>query len=200
MRAKRGRNFATIIYPSSDNFVENFKEIIDSWHVPAFLSPLHDSDIDGDGCIKKAHYHLLVKFDGNKSEQQVREKFEQIDGVGLEFVDNFRSYARYLCHLDNADDPSKPQYPTSDVTVFGGMDFLDTVSVQVDISEMLDDITEFVSTYNIVLFKQLVDWARGHNREWFRLLTSGYTIYIVNYMKSSEYGRSHKDLFVDLPD
>lgn len=67
---ERNRIFATVIYPESAP--ENFKDIISDWHIEAFLSPLHDKDINATGEAKKPHYHLLVKFQGLKSDDQVK--------------------------------------------------------------------------------------------------------------------------------
>ena len=39
----RRRNFATIVYP--DSAPENWLKILASHHVPACVSPLHDSDL-----------------------------------------------------------------------------------------------------------------------------------------------------------
>ena len=104
MKSKRGRNFACILYPDNWSFdtFDQIKEIIRGWHTQVFISPCHDSDHNKDGEIEKPHYHLLVRFDGCKSRDQVAELFNQLGEcvAGLEFVDNFRGYARYLCHLD----------------------------------------------------------------------------------------------------
>ena len=104
-RDTRGRNFATVVYPESAS--ADWQEVLAAEFVPAFISPLHDKDINPGGEVKKAHYHVILMFDGKKSEDQVREVFARIGGVGLERVQSIRGYARYLCHLDN---PEKQQY------------------------------------------------------------------------------------------
>lgn len=118
MADKRLRVFATILWKES--VTENFIQIIDDWHVPAFLSPLHDKDMKEDGTLKKEHWHLMVMFDGKKSDDQVRELFSTVGGVGLERIQSGIGMARYLIHLDN---PEKYQYNRSDVTCFGGADY-----------------------------------------------------------------------------
>lgn len=196
MKAKRGRNFATIIYPDDERLGEDFdlEKVIREWHVSAFLSPLHDSDTDDDGCLKKPHYHLLVKFDGNKSVDQVREMFDQVCGVGCEFVDSLRGYARYLCHLDETDD-HKPQYPVDQVITFGDFDYFDLINSQVDNRQLLKDIKVWIKDHHVTLFCELVDYACDNEPEWFNLLINGYTLFITQYMKSLEYGDSHKSLY-----
>ena len=63
-RVGRTRNFATVVYP--DSAPADWKEKLDQLHVAAFISPLHDKDINPNGEPKKAHYHVLVMFEGQK--------------------------------------------------------------------------------------------------------------------------------------
>ena len=79
MSDTRKRNFVTIIYPESAP--ENFKEIIGDWHIPAFLSPLHDKDVNPDGEKKKPHYHLMLMFRGKKSLDQVKEIIKEVNAA-----------------------------------------------------------------------------------------------------------------------
>lgn len=44
---ERTRNFATVVYPESAP--ENWERILEEHCVPAFISPLHDKDIDAEG-------------------------------------------------------------------------------------------------------------------------------------------------------
>ena len=69
-RAKRSYYFATVIYP--DSCPADFVDIIESWHVPCFVSPLHDQDKYGDE-LKEAHRHVLLMFDSLKT-KEIRNK------------------------------------------------------------------------------------------------------------------------------
>lgn len=57
---ERNRIFATVIYPESAP--ENFKDIISDWHIEAFLSPLHDKDINATGEAKNLIIIYLLNF------------------------------------------------------------------------------------------------------------------------------------------
>ena len=118
MEKKRTRNWATVVYPESagENWVDKLKALI----VPALISPLHDKDTNADGTAKKNHYHVMVLFDGVKTQEQARDVFDEIAGVGAEPIKSVRAYARYLCHMDN---PEKAQYDVSDVQTLGGVDY-----------------------------------------------------------------------------
>ena len=56
----RTRNFATVVYPDSENTPDNWQEILAEQFVPAFISPLHDKDVNPTGEKKKAHYMKMV--------------------------------------------------------------------------------------------------------------------------------------------
>lgn len=114
----RTRNFACVVYP--DSAPNDWLDRLRSECVPAFVSPIHDKDINPDGTIKKPHYHVLVMFDGVKTQTQWEEFRNQFGGVGSEIVQSTRGYARYLCHLDN---PEKVRYNVDDVISIGGADY-----------------------------------------------------------------------------
>ena len=91
----RTRNYATVVYPESAP--ENWKEILTDFFIPAFISPLHDKDINPGGEPKKPHYHVIIMFDSVKTTEQAKAVFEQIGGVGCEVIGSIRGYTRYLC-------------------------------------------------------------------------------------------------------
>ena len=64
----RVRNFATVVYPESAP--ENWQEILAEQFIPAFISPLHDKDINPTGEPKKPHYHVMIMYEGKKSESK----------------------------------------------------------------------------------------------------------------------------------
>lgn len=53
----RTRNFATVVYPESAP--ADWLDIINDLHIPCFVSPLHDQDLDAKGKPKKPHYHVV---------------------------------------------------------------------------------------------------------------------------------------------
>lgn len=71
---KRYRNFATVVYP--DSAPPNWLDILSEHKVPAFVSPLHDSDVNPTGENKKAHFHVMLMFDGVKTLVQAKEVFD----------------------------------------------------------------------------------------------------------------------------
>lgn len=184
-KQQRTRNYATIIY--EDCAPANWREIIESWHVPCFISPLHDKDINPNGEPKKAHRHVQLLFDNVKTAQQAIDLFKQINGVGCEVINSARSYARYLCHLDN---PDKYQYSPSDVVQIGGADYLnvtDSYSDQVAALMLIEDLAE---ENNIYSYSGLCRFLRHDYPELYRIMVLGHTVHMTNFVKALRYERS----------
>ena len=174
----RTRNFATVVYPESAP--ENWKEILFSHCVPAFISPLHDKDVNPTGEPKKPHYHVMLMFEGKKSLTQVEEIFKTIEGVGCEVVKSVRGYARYLCHLDN---PEKYQYDVSEVTCLAS-DYLGTIGLAIDKYVAIGEMQDFCDKYNVVSFYALATYARAHRSDWHRILCDNGTVFMREWLKS----------------
>ena len=179
----RKRNFATVIYPESAP--ENWREILAGYFVPAFVSPLHDRDVNATGEPKKAHHHVMVMFEGKKSEEQVKNLFDSIGGVGLEKVESLRGYARYLCHLDN---PEKAQYNPSDVISLNGSDYSYTIGIVADKYKAVREMIAFCKANQIVSYAELLEYASVEQDTWFRILCDSGTVVMKEYLKSVSWG------------
>lgn len=180
-------NFATELYPESA--IENFKDIIDSWHIKGYLSPLHCNDVNENGEIKKAHYHLLVHFDSARHTNAVREKFASIGAVGCEIIDSFTGYARYLCHLDN---PEKAQYETKDVIQFGGACYQDDIKKGISSTLVYAEIMDYIDETHIKSYAQLLRYARHFRQDWFEKLCKN-GIVIKDYLRSCNFDNEHSE-------
>lgn len=178
----RTRNFATIVYPESAP--DNWLDILRDSCLNIFISPLHDSDINPDGEIKKPHYHVLVMYDSMKSQKQFLEFAETFGGVGQEKVNSTRGYARYLCHLDN---PEKHRYSENDVIVIGATDYLSIISLPTDKYENIREMIDFIKENNISVFSDLLEYCSINNENWFRCLCDNGTYVIKEYLKSATY-------------
>lgn len=178
----RTRNFATVVYPESAP--ENWQQILAEEFIPAFISPLHDSDLNPTGEEKKEHYHIIIMFDGVKTPDQAKEVFEKIGGVGCEIVKSIRGYARYLCHLDN---PEKAQYNPDDVRQLCGADYSAVIGLVVDKYKAIDEIMDYIDENNIVSYRDLLQYARKERRDWFRILCDNGTYVILEYLKSAKW-------------
>ena len=175
----RTRNFATVIYPESAPY--GWQAILAEQFVPAFISPLHDKDINPGGEPKKPHHHVVIMYDNKKTIQQARELFEKIGGVGCEIVQSVRGYARYLCHLDN---PEKAQYSPDDVRSLCGSDYTGVCSLVIDKYKAIRDMIQYCCENDIHSYATLLEYCASERFEWFRVLCDNGTVVMKEYLKS----------------
>lgn len=178
----RFRNFACVVYPESAP--EGWIQILADQKVPAFVSPLHDKDIDPQNQPKKPHFHVVIAFEGKKSIEQAKELFDKFNGVGCEVVQSIRGYARYLCHLDN---PEKVQYDISQVKSFGGADYVTTIGLPTDKYKALGEMMAYCHEHQIVSFAVLAEIAYEQHFDWFRVLADSGSVFMKEYLKSKSW-------------
>ena len=58
-KPSRSNLWVCVVYPD-DSLPENYRSIIDSWHLPVLLSPVHDADKNADESEKKKHMHIMT--------------------------------------------------------------------------------------------------------------------------------------------
>jgi len=186
----RTRNFATVIYPESA--VDNWQQILSDYHVPCFISPLHDKDLNVTGEQKKEHYHVMIMFDGLKTTDQALEIINSIGGVGCEKIGVLRGYARYLCHLDN---PDKYQYPIDQVINLSGACYVDIIGLSSDKYVAIGDMIDFCLSDNIFSYSDLLIYSRLHRQDWFRVLCDSGTMVMREFLKSRTWTEKNQKSF-----
>lgn len=184
--ASRTRNFATVVYPESAP--DGWQQLLADELVPAFISPLHCSDLNADGEPKKPHYHVVIMFDSVKTDDQAKVIFDKIGGVGCLRVVSMRGQARYLCHLDN---PEKAQYSPDDVIALCGADYLGTISLVTDKYQAIKDMIQFCEDNNVHAYSDLLVWCMENKMEWFRVLCDSATYVLKEYLKSKTWSNNN---------
>lgn len=180
--SSRTRNFASVVYPESAP--DNWQEILSDLHIPAFISPLHDKDINPDGLPKKAHFHVMLMFEGVKTRDQAIEIFNKIGAVGLEIIQSQRGYARYLCHLDN---PEKHQYAQECVRALCGADYAATIGLVTDKYKAIGEMIDYCELNNVVSYSELLKYCRSERFDWFRVLCDNGTVVMREFLKSKDW-------------
>ncbi len=185
---RRTRNWGTLVYPESAP--ENWIDILEEMHVPALVSPLHNMDLTKDGELKKEHYHVMLMFEGVKTDEQVKELFSKIGGVGVEKINSAKAYARYLCHLDN---PDKAQYNPDDVLYFSGADYDSMMHLASDKYKAISEMIDFCIENGIDSFATLIVYAKENRVDWFQILCDTGTLPIVQFLKSRYWEVNHTE-------
>ena len=139
----KGRDWTAIVYP--DSAPKNWREILDETHYRWVESPLHDKDVNPDGEIKKAHWHILLSADGPISENTVKEVFKKLNTPEIKKVGSARGLVRYMIHMDN---PEKYQYDINDIKGHNGAE--------------VESYFELTPTNRLSVLKEMVIYIRDN--------------------------------------
>ena len=184
---KRTNYYACIVYYES--MKAEWERILEDTHIPAFISPLHDKDLDSEGNLKKPHYHILLLFESLKSQTQAEDIFALINGVGCERVLSVRGYSRYLIHLDS---PDKAQYNAEDIIELSGANYQSMIRLPQDRYSVIKEIIEYCCQNDIDHFAEVLEYAKDNRQDWFTVLIDGCSVVLINYLKSRSWSK-HRD-------
>lgn len=180
------RNWVFVLYPES--MPADWLDILVG--VRGVLSPLHDKDTNPDGTMKKAHYHLLLTFDGNKSNIQMEELAKQLNCPSPQVCKSVRAQVRYFIHLDN---PEKFQYFKQDFRSIGGFDLESYLAKS--LSEKAEeerlfvaDMLKIIQDYEILEYEDLLLYVMQERAEDYQLFRSNSFVF-VNLLKSRRHRR-----------
>lgn len=182
MADSRYRVWSCIVYPESAP--KNWEEILDDKHISFAVSPLHEFDVNElDGEVKKAHYHVILAFEGKKTFEQVFELTDQLNAPIPKRVDSIRGAVRYLVHYDN---PEKHQYNISDIRCFGGFDLSDYFQASTQQRyQLIKDMCNWCLDTGCIEFSDLTRFAMEcHYEDWFPLLCDNSAYVIQCFIKS----------------
>lgn len=192
--AGRTRSWTFILYPESAP--ENWRDLLDEYHVPWVESPLHDRDINATGEPKKAHWHILVMFESVKTFEQVKEITDTLNAPIPQKCAGAQALVRYMAHLDN---PDKAQYNKLDIIGHGGVDVADML--RPSSSERYDTIAEmvdYIDEHNYVEFWDFFRYCRHERRDtWFPLLCDNCSFVIKEAIKSRRFALMHPTVNVN---
>ena len=174
-----------MVYP--DSAPSDWQERLTQEHVSAFISPLHDKDKNPDGTQKKPHWHVMLMYDGVKSQEQVDALWDRVLGPDrvkhYETVNSTRGYGRYLCHMDN---PEKAQYDRADVVSLSGADYDEVISLPSDDWAVLDEIFAYLEETGERYYSRFMAYCRRERRDWWKLLIQRHSYVVVSWMKSEQ--------------
>lgn len=185
----RARTWTFIVYPESAP--ENWRELLDEYHVPWVESPLHDKDINPDGSVKKAHWHVILLFDGKKNYEQVKELTDTINAPIPQKTANTKGLVRYLIHMDN---PEKYQYKRDEIVCHSGADVDEYFALSSSSRRaVLWEIVEFIKENEIDNFSDFIGFClETDNRDWFDVAMNHNTL-AINKLLDSIYQKHRKD-------
>ena len=181
---KRVRNWCAVVYP--DSAPADWKSYLDKLNVKWACSPLHDKDVDDDGQLKKAHWHIVICYSGNKSYEQVVEDLDYLNCPIPQVCRDVTSSIRYFIHKDH---PHKYQYNKRDIETYGGFELDKVLSMsKSEKSEILCEILVYIRDNDVREYYDLVNYAMDVRfDDWFPVITESYTLMIREYIKSNRH-------------
>lgn len=180
----RTRNWSIIVYP--DSAPPDWRSYLDGLHIEWVESPLHEFDVNADGEVKKAHWHVLLMFGGVKSYEQVFAIVQPLACPIPQRCHNAKAMVRYMAHLDN---PEKHRYSVSEIVPHGGVDLSELLRPSSsERYSLIREMIQFVRDSGIVEFQDLMDYAAANRfDDWFPLLCDSSAYVVGSYIKSQRH-------------
>lgn len=148
---KSSRTWEVVVYPDSESYeaAEVLAKVTDYFVQWCYI--LHDKDVNDDGTLKKAHYHVYGKLDTPRTPQTVANALGVVV-ASLRSVSSWRAAVRYAIHLDY---PDKFQYPVDRLLSNFSVDKFLTVSDDLQAAR----IFSFISSSRCTNVSVLTAWA-----------------------------------------
>lgn len=147
------RNWAFVLYPESAP--ADWRERLTKSGLQCAISPLHDRDLNPTGEPKKAHYHVILCYEGPTSFNVVKRLTEDLNQPIPQPLEQVRGYYRYLTHEDN---PEKAQYSKADIQHINGFDIREFVEMtKSEVLRYKREIIEFIRDNRLTEYADLVD-------------------------------------------
>lgn len=187
---RKSRYWEIICYP--DSLPENYEEIIGKFMIPVAQSPIHDKDKWEDtteehqkGDYKKAHYHLLLCFEGPTTYNNVITYAEELNTKQIRAVSSSRGMYEYLTHKNN---PEKAQYEETKIKTYGGFSYENTISYsETEIEQLKRGIINIINEQEIEEYKALYDYFNYNDLKECCSIISRNTIFFNAYLKSKKF-------------
>lgn len=180
------RNWAFVVYPESapSDWIEQLQQR----GVVGAISPLHDKDLNATGEPKKAHWHVIVTYEGPTAQSVVERLTELLNAPKPIPLEQVRGYYRYLTHKDN---PEKAQYDEKDIQTLNGFDIRDFVEMtKSEVNAKIRIIQALIQTLDILEYADLLDYLMDNDElaDEYDVAIS-HTILLNTYIKSRRYKR-----------
>lgn len=170
----KGRDWTFIVYPESAPV--SWREILNDTHLRWVESPLHDKDINPDGEIKKAHWHILLIYDGPVNIVAVNKITSKINAPVPQKISSAKGLVRYMIHLDN---PEKFQYSRSDIKGHNGADVASYFELTATNKLMImKDIIRYIYENEVDNYSDFLMYCIENKDDWFDVAINSNTIAI----------------------
>lgn len=180
------RNWAFVVYPESapSDWIEQLQQR----GVVGAISPLHDKDLNATGEPKKAHWHVIVTYEGPTAQSVVERLTERLNAPKPIPLEQVRGYYRYLTHKDN---PEKAQYDEKDIQTLNGFSIRDFVEMtKSEVNVKIRIIQKMIRELDFLEYADLLDYLQDEEELADEYdVAINHTILLNTYIKSRRYKR-----------
>lgn len=180
MKNVKKRNWAFILY--LDSAPDNWRDILQETGLLVAISPYHDKDINADGTEKKAHYHIIVCYEGPTTYKVVSMLTERLNATIPQPLEAIRGYYRYFTHMDN---PEKYQYNSNEIITLNGFDINNYVELSyTEVSKYLLELQVIIRDKNIIEYAELLDMLLDNDLKELWDVARNHTFMLDKYITS----------------
>lgn len=183
----KGRDWTFIVYPESAP--KAWREILDDTHLRWVESPLHDRDVNPDGEIKKAHWHILLSYDGPVNLVAVKKLTDKLNAPNPQKISSSKGLVRYMAHLDN---PEKFQYSVSDIKGHNGADIAAYFELTATNKlAIMKEIVRYIYENGVDNYSDFLMFCIENRDDWFDVAINSNTI-AINKMIDAVWQKNKK--------
>lgn len=180
MATLKKRNWTFVLYPESAP--ADWREQLQKTGLLCAISPLHDLDVNPDGEVKKAHYHVILCYSGPTSYDVVKRLTDSLLQPIPQPLEQVRGMYRYFTHKDN---PEKAQYSDDDISTINGFDIRDFVELTgSEIDNIKRSIQSLILDLNITEYSVLMDYLMAYDNPDYYSVAASNTLFFNTYLSS----------------
>lgn len=175
--------WAFVLYPESAPV--NWREQLQQTGLQIAISPLHDKDLNADNTPKKAHYHIILVYEGPTTYNNVLMLTTGLNQPIPQPLDSIRGYYRYFTHEDN---PEKYHYNEQEITTLNGFDVKNYLELTANqITACLIELTHIIQDNDIREYSTLIDLLIENEKKELLQVAQNKTIYLNTYITSKRH-------------
>lgn len=177
----KARNWTLEVYPESapDNWKEELTKTGLAWSCI-----LHDQDCNPDGEIKKAHYHVIVCYEGPTTFNSVKNLQRITNGPIPLKLESVIGMYRYFTHKDN---PEKFQYDPADIECYNGFE---VPLASADVRRIKSEINMAIIEQGITEYLELILYCGHYMGPEYEDVASNHTVFYTQILRGMRHNPS----------
>ena len=174
------RHWAFVLYPESAP--SDWLEQLQKTGLQCAISPFHDKDVDPTGELKKAHYHIILSYEGPTTYNVVNSLCDGLNQPIPQALEQVRGYYRYLTHKDN---PEKYQYSEDDIKTLNGFNIANYVEItKSEVMEIKKKLQKLIRCNDFFEYCDFMDYLQDNEMTLEYDVASNNTYFFEKYISS----------------